>query len=230
MVGTKTPRNLILASLPDRDLILLNKDLIPLPMPRGMDVEQADRRIANVYFPETGFISIVDDIGADRSAEVGLVGREGMSGLAIVFGEERSAYGAYVQLPGTCQRLPAAKLRAAMEKSPALRQALMRYAHRFLGQAAHTASTNARASLDERLARWLLMAHDRVDGDEIALTHECLSLMLGVRRAGVTDALAVMSRRGLIGYRRGVITMLDREGMQRRAKGAYGKAERKMLI
>jgi hypothetical protein len=129
---------------------------------------------------------------------VGLIGCEGVTGLPIILGNDRSPNETFIQVAGNGIRIAADKLREAIAKSRSLELALLSFAHRFLNQTANTALSNGTATLEERLARWLLMAHDRLRGDEVPLTHEFLSLMLGVRRAGVTVALHYLEQRALI--------------------------------
>ena len=164
--------------------------------------------------------------------EVGLVGREGMTGTAVVLGDDQSPHETYIQVAGEGQRIPAAELRKAMKASQSLHGLLLRYVQAFMVQTAHTAIANARAKLDERLSRWILMAHDRMAGNTLALTHEFLALMLGVRRAGVTEALQSLARQRLIEPRRGEIVVLNRQGIVRRAGSSYGapEAEYRRLI
>jgi CRP-like cAMP-binding protein len=130
-----------------------------------------------------------------------------------------------MQFGGSGQRLAAAKLKACMEASVTLRRTLLNYGHAFYIQTAYTVLANARSKLEDRLSRWLLMAHDRVDGDKLTLTHEFLAIMLGVRRPGVTIALKFLEARGLIQTSRGVISIVDRKGLEESANGAYGTAE-----
>jgi hypothetical protein len=157
-----------------------------------------------------------------ETIEVGVIGREGMSGVSVVLGNgDRAPHETYMQIAGSGQRLSAQKLREAIAASSALHQVLLHYVHSFMTQITQTALANGRSTIEERLARWLLMAHDRVDGPEIALTHEFLSIMLGVRRSGVTTALQELERKGLIGHRRSFITIMDREGLEERSNGTY---------
>jgi CRP-like cAMP-binding protein len=144
----------------------------------------------------------------------------------VVLGDDRSPHETMVQVSGEAMRLPAADLRHAMDASPTLRNLLLRYSQAFMIQTSHTALANGRAKLEERLARWLLMAHDRIDGDELPLVHEFLAVMLGVRRAGVTVALHILEGQALIGARRGKIIVLDRQGLEEAANGIYGVPER----
>ena len=160
-----------------------------------------------------------------------MIGREGMTGLPIVLGNHRSPHATYIQASERAC-VPAAELRKATQTSVSLRNSLLKFVQAFGVQTTHTAISNARSRLDVRLARWLLMAHDRIGDDTLSLTHEFLSLMLGVRRPGVTEALHALRERGLIAYGRGQIVVKDRKGMERMAGEAYGtpEAEYRRLI
>ena len=160
-----------------------------------------------------------------KRLEVGLIGCEGYTGLPIVLGNDRSPHETFMQVPGEGMRISADKLREAISQSPSLQSALLRFAHAFMNQTANTALSNGTASLEERLARWLLMANDRLRGDEIPLTHEFLSLMLGVRRAGVTVALHYLQNRGVIDLARKQIVVTDRDGLRAAANGTYHQPE-----
>jgi CRP-like cAMP-binding protein len=160
-----------------------------------------------------------------RHAEIAVVGREGMTGLAIVYGTDCSPCEIFIQVEGEGQRILAADLRQVIDKSGTMLKYFLRYAHVFGVQSRYTALVNARGKLEERLARWLLMSRDRVDDDEMLLTHEFIALMLGVRRAGVTGALQALESKGLIDTARGSITMKDREGLEESANGLYGPPE-----
>ena len=148
-----------------------------------------------------------------------------MTGLPVVLGNDRSPNETFIQVEGTGSRIAADDLRRAMRKSDSLSRVLLNFVNAFLIQTSHTALSNGTASIEERLARWLLMAQDRLDGSEVPLTHEFLSLMLGVRRAGVTRALNQLSRKGLIRLLRGRIEIIDRAGLIRSANGSYGIPE-----
>ena len=167
-----------------------------------------------------------------KEVEVGLIGREGMTGLPIVFGNHRSPHATYIQAPGTGKCMPATELRKATQASLSLRDSLLKFVQAFGVQTTHTAVSNAQSKLDVRLARWLLMAHDRIGEDTLSLTHEFLSLMLGVRRPGVTEALHALGKQDLISYARGQITVKNRKGLERKAGTAYGipEAEYRRLI
>jgi len=147
----------------------------------------------------------------------------------IVLGNHRSPHATYVQVAGEGQRIGAARLRTAMAASGAMRALFLKYVQTFTIQTAHTAIANGRANIDERLSRWLLMAQDRIGGRELPLTHEFLAVMLGVRRAGVTEALSVLEGAKIIRAVRGQITVLDRKRLQERARDSYGVPEAEYL-
>ena len=167
-------------------------------MPILKDMERPNRRIDTVYFMEAGIASVVAVQADDTRIEVGLIGREGMSGSAVVLGGDQSPHSTYIQVAGAGLRMPAKELRKAMEASNSLRNLLLKFVQVFMVQTAHTAIANARSHIDQRLARWILMAHDRTGDTTLPLTHEFLALMLGVRRAGVTEALQSLRRQKLI--------------------------------
>jgi len=224
--NTSPSRNRLLAALSRADFALLQPHLRPVAMDLKKDLERPNRRIASVYFMESGIASVVA-VQPDKTAvEVGLIGWEGMSGSAIVLGGDQSPHSTYIQIAGRAQRLPAAKLRNAMRASETLRNLLLKFAQVFMVQTSHTAIANARSHIDRRLARWILMAHDRTRSNDLPLTHEFLALMLGVRRAGVTEALQSLTRRGLIETGRHHIVMLDRRGIAGVAGNSYGVPEK----
>ena len=148
-----------------------------------------------------------------------------MTGVAVILGTDRSPNETFMQLAGAGWRMPADRLRDAQARSVTLSRDFLRYAHLFLVQTSQTALSNGRSKIDERLARWLLMAHDRADSDQLKLTHDFLATMLGVRRPGVTVALSLLERQGLIQVHRGVISLIDRKGLEELSNGAYGAPE-----
>ena len=218
-------RNTLLSSLSTGDFDLLAPHLESVTLELRKTLEKPNKTIEAVYFPETGFASVVAVQRGGKEVEVGLIGREGMTGLPIVLGNHRSPHATYIQAPGKGHCIPASELRQAMQTSASLRDSLLKFVQAFGVQTAHTAICNARSKIDVRLARWLLMAQDRIQSDRLPLTHEFLSLMLAVRRPGVTDALKALRQRGLISYGRGEITINDRKRMARVAGEAYGTPE-----
>jgi CRP-like cAMP-binding protein len=217
--------NRLLRALSPEDFALLAPYLTLATLELRQSVERPNIPIEHCYFVESGIVSVVANSTRDRSAEVGLVGREGMTGLAIVMGDDRSPNDTYVQIAATGHRLPADRLREAMAASPALQKRLLRYAQAFLIQTVQTALANGTAKIEERLSRWILMSHDRIGHNDLPLTHEFLSIMLAVRRPGVTDALHQLEGRGMIRATRGQITVIDRAGLIRVADGSYGVPE-----
>ena len=185
-----------------------------------------NKPIKHAYFIEYGLGSVVATNGHQR-LEVGLIGCEGMTGLPIVLGNDRSPNETFMQVPGHGIRIAADKLREAIAQSRSFERRLLTFAHAFLNQTANTALANGTATLEARLARWLLMANDRLRGDEVPLTHEFLSLMLGVRRAGVTVGLHYLEQRALIRMARKQITIADRKGLETAANGTYRGPEKR---
>jgi CRP-like cAMP-binding protein len=217
--------NRLLAALSRADLDLLQPHLKHGPLKLRQDLERPNRRIDYVYFPHGGIASVVAVQVNDTRVEVGLVGYEGMTGTSTLLGSDRTPHSTYIQVAGEGQRIGTLKLRQAMEASKSLRMVLLRYVQVFMVQTAHTAISNARGRLDARLARWLLMAHDRVRSETLPLTHEFLSLMLGVRRPGVTEALHSLESQKLIYTGTGKIAVRNRKGLERAAGNSYGMPE-----
>jgi len=218
-------RNCILSRLAAADFRLLKPDLEAVDLPLRKVLERRQRRVDNIYFPESGLASVVANGSGKKAIEVGIIGREGMTGLAVVLGNNRPHHETYIQIAGNGQRLKASALRKALDHSSSLHCSLLQYAHSFHNQTARTALANGRSTIEERLARWLLMANDRVGGDELPLTHGCLAVTLGVTRPGVTVALQELERVRSIARRRGSIIILDREALKQRSNGAYHPAD-----
>lgn len=212
-----------MSKLPPDILSLFGPHLLSVPLTSYQRVQRRTQPIDYVYFPESGLLSLLALEGA-RHIEVGLIGYEGMSGLPLILGNDSSPHEYVVQVSGTAHRLPTAVLRAALQSSVPLREMLANYAHSMMIQMAYSALAIGQAKLEERLARWLLMSQDRV-GDELPLTHDNLSFSLGVRRAGVTEALHRLQSARLIRTSRGRVVITDRAGLQRIARGLYGTPE-----
>jgi CRP-like cAMP-binding protein len=222
-----TVTNHVLAGLSVQDFGRLAPHLEAVDLPLRKMLERRQRKITSVYFPESGFASVVANGGSGQAIEVGLIGREGMTGLAVVLGVDRPVRNeTYMQAPGAGWCLAAAKLRAAIDQSTSLHRSFLRYAHDFQMQTTETALANGRSKNEARLARWLLMADDRVDGDELPLTQEFLSVMLGTPRPGVTVAVKALVRAGFISTRRSRITVIDRNALEKHANGTYSRPPR----
>jgi CRP-like cAMP-binding protein len=224
-----TPRpteqaNRLLALSKASDLEHLLPHLTAVDLPLHQRLEVPGRPIEHVYFIEQGIASVVVNGRKEGAIEAGVIGREGMTGLATVLETDRSPHEIFMQVAGSGQRITVDKFRQALGRCPDLDRNARRFVHVFMVQVSYTALANGRGRLEERLARWLVMASDRVDGD-LPLTHEFLATMLGVRRPGVTLALSLLEKRGLIGRRRGLIVVVDRAGLIALCRGSYGQAE-----
>jgi CRP-like cAMP-binding protein len=217
--------NKLLALMPREDWQFLSEHLEDVDLPLRMKLEIGHKPIEFAYFIGAGFASVVANGVKSRPIEVGVIGREGMTGMAIVMGTDRSPHETFIQAAGKGQRISVSKLRQRLDDSEGLRRTLLRYGHVLGIQTAQTALSNGRDKLEERLARWLLMAQDRIDGDELPLTHEFLAMMLGVRRPGVTISLNLLEKQGVIQSTRGVIVIVDRTGLEECANGSYGTPE-----
>jgi CRP-like cAMP-binding protein len=217
--------NRLLLSLSAHDFSLLQPQLEPVPLPVRTRLIEPNTPIEHVYFLEQGIASVVAATPQGRRIEVGIIGQEGLAGIPVLLGTDRTPHECFIQMPGSALRIRADDLRRAVAASASLHQHLLRFVQAITIQTAQTALSNGSHTIEERLARWLLMCHDRVDGDDLATTHEFLSLMLGVRRAGVTLALQALEGRGLISTKRGQITVLDRAKLEAVAGDSYGVAE-----
>jgi CRP-like cAMP-binding protein len=186
---------------------------------------EENRPIEHVWFVEEGLGSVIA-IGPDNEqVEVAHVGPEGLAGKAVLLGVDRSTNRTLMQVAGSGLRVPVVRLRDALDASATLRPFLLRYIQVTLTQLSQTALANGRYNLQERLARWLLMCHDRLATDDMALTHEFLSLMLGVRRSGVTEAIHLLEGIHVIKATRGQIRIIDRARLEEIAGGSYGLPE-----
>ncbi|WP_236037738.1 Crp/Fnr family transcriptional regulator [Belnapia arida] len=220
------PRNRLLAALPAEDLAWLRPKLKLVELELRQTLASPEQRIEHVYFLETGWVSVLAPLDDGDSAEVGLAGVEGMTGWPVALGDDTAEFEVMVQCAGTAWRLTNADFRDALEASAALRDLMMRFVLAQHSQIAWTAACNGRHNIEQRLARWLLMAHDRSEGDTFPITHEFLSVMLGVRRAGVTVAAGMLQRAGMIRYGGGRMTITDRPGLEASCCECYGSARR----
>jgi CRP-like cAMP-binding protein len=219
-------RNRLLAALPPDSLARLWPQLTPVELELREVLHRPEQPIRTVYFPDHGWCSMLAPMEDGDSAEVGLIGRDGLVGLPVVLGEPFDDLEAMVQCQGSALSIDASMLQAEMERDPVLRTLLLRYALLHLAQVSRTAACNGRHHIDQRLARWLLMAHDRADGDEFPMTHEFLGMMLGVRRAGITVAAGALQKAGMISYRIGRMRITDRPGLESVACECYGIGRR----
>ena len=182
---------------------------------------EAGKPIDFVYFPRSGVASMVKNMTDGNSAEVGTIGNEGLVGSPLLFGQDTGPGTVHVEVPGEGYRMPARAFRDLLARSSTLQDLMQRYAFAMFNQVAQLAACNQFHEVEQRCSRWLLMVQDRMPGDGFPLTHEVLSLMLGVRRSSVTVAAGRLSDSGLIEYRRGHITIVDRAGLERRSCECY---------
>ncbi len=203
----------------DSQRLLANSEQVDLVY--GDVLCEANKPLRHVYFPNSGIISLLTSLDGHESVEVGLVGREGMAGMGLFLGSVISPVLMLVQGNGTATRMKAASFRNEIKFNPALQRELSHYLYAFMAQVAQTAACNRHHLLVQRLARWLLMTHDRVQSNEFHLTQAFLAHMLGVRRVGVTRAAGVLLKKNLINYRRGEITIINRKGLERASCRCY---------
>jgi CRP-like cAMP-binding protein len=206
--------NRILSALPLEEYERISTRLEYVAMPLGQILYRPEEPMSYVYFPLRGTISITAMMRDGSEVEVGVVGREGMLGLPLVLGTDSAPLKALVQVPDGAMRLRAGAFIEVLESCKGLRRMLLRYAQAFFVQTAITAACNRLHPFEGRLARWLLMTSDRAQSDTLPLTQEFLSIMLGVRRAGVTEACGVLASQGLIEKARGRIRISDSRGLQ----------------
>jgi len=216
------PQNKILAALPSEEYDRLLSHLTPVSLPLGESLYETEDRIKYVYFVNTGVVSLVTHLKEGSGVEVGLVGNEGMVGLSIALGDDLSPNQAIVQIAGEGMRMGAAALREELKQGGLLQTLLLRFTMAMLRQVSQSAACNRSHHVAERLARWLLTCHDRVEGDELRLTQEFIAEMLGTRRAGVSEAAGILQGAGLIRYSRGHITVTDRAGLGEFSCECYG--------
>ena len=214
-------KNRILAAFPQPELGRFLSSLEPVSLAQRQVLYEVGAPFEHIYFIEAGVASVLTSMADGSTIEVGMIGREGIVGAAALLGAERSAQHVVIQVSGDALRMLGAECRAAFDESAAVRAPVLRYIQAFLDLSAQTAACNRLHSIEQRCARWLLMARDRVDGDVMPMTHEFLASMLGVRRAGVTETVGELHRSGLIQNHRGAVTILDSEGLEAAACECY---------
>lgn len=214
-------RNGILASLPRPQLEELIPRLERCSLAHREMLVEANEPVRHVHFPLSGVVSLIIATVNGATVEVAMVGHEGMVGLPVLFGSETTAISAVVQVPGESLRMATPAFRSEVEAYGAMVRSLHRYAEALLFQIAQSSACTHQHSVRQRCARWLLTARDRVGNDEFALTQEALAQMLGVRRASVSAAAARLQRQGLIRYRRGMITIVDRTVLEQSSCECY---------
>lgn len=213
--------NRILAALPAREYQRLEPYLMPVSLDNGTVLYHADEPIDTVYFPDKAIISLVTTLETGITTEIGIVGRTGMVGLPVILGSGRSYNQAMVQLPNGVTKISAKVVKKEFDRGEELQRLLLLYTEARLKEVSQLVVCNRHHTIEERLARWLLMVQDLIQSNELALTQEFMGNMLGVRRSGVTIAAGVLQRAGMIRYARGKITILDRKALKDTACECY---------
>jgi CRP-like cAMP-binding protein len=222
VVSGQPVRNKLLLALPRNETDILFPNLEFLPLPVGTDLSKKGVKIKFGYFLNEGLASVLSVMKSEKSIEVGLCGREGFVGLPLTVGFTTSPAQIVMQIGGSGFKINAAELLTALRQCPNLAMALARFSHEMGFQAAQVAACNRLHEMDERLARWLLMSQDRLDGNVVPLTQDYLSHMLGTRRASVTVAAGMLQKAGLITYKRGAVTIEDRTRLEEACCECYG--------
>jgi CRP-like cAMP-binding protein len=222
MTANHTPReNRLLAALPAAEFARLEPQLKLVAMPLGTVLYESGIRLKHVYFPSTLIVSLLFDMADGASAEIAVVGNDGVVGVSLFMGGESTPSRAVVQTAGHAYRLSGALLKGEFGLAGPMQRLLLRYTQTLIMQMAQTAACNRYHSLDQQLCRWLLLSLDRLASNELVVTHELISNMLGVRRESVTEAAGNLQDAGLIQYRRGHITVTDRPGLEARSCECY---------
>jgi CRP-like cAMP-binding protein len=222
MPATISPKeNRLLAALPESDFQDLLPDLEPVALTLGQVLHESGGTMVHAYFPTTSIVSLLNVLESGASAEIAVVGNEGVVGISLFMGGGSTPSRAVVQSAGQAFRLKAAIVRKQFEKPGPLMHLLLRYTQALLTQMAQTAGCNRHHSLNQQLCRWLLLSLDRLQGNNLLMTQELIANMLGVRREGVTEAALRLQHAGLIRYKRGQIAVLDRPGLEKRSCECY---------
>jgi CRP-like cAMP-binding protein len=214
-------RNSILVGLPPSEQDAIFKKLEFIELPLSIVLNEKGEQIKFAYFINSGLASVLNVLSDGKSVEVGLTGKEGFVGMPLIVGFSTSSARVIMQVKGSAYRIAAADLAIVLSRCPTLEKSLSRYSHHLGMQATHVAACNRLHEVDERLARWLLMSQDRLDGDVVPLTQEFLAHMLGTRRASVTVAAGMLQKAGLITYRRGSVTINDRSELENASCECY---------
>jgi CRP-like cAMP-binding protein len=218
--------NRFLATLPPHDFSLLAPHLRTIPLERGVMLHDVGEEIEHVYFPHSGMVSLVAVMQSSADVETATIGRAGVIGASAGLGAKQSVGRAIVQLPGTGAWLSACQFHAAANRSQGIRDLIVRYNDLLLAQVQQSVVCNALHTMEGRLCRWLLQAHDCMDGNAIPLTQEFLGQVLGVRRTTVTIAAQLLQSSGLIQYRRGLIQIVDRPQLEELSCECYAVVRR----
>jgi len=222
MAPVADPReNQLLAALPEAEWARWLPHMEAVEMPLGKVLYESGGRLAHVYFPTTSIVSLLYEMENGASAEIAVVGREGLVGVSLFMGGESTPSRAVVQSAGHAFRLKAALMLQEFNRAGPALHLLLRYTQALITQMSQTAVCNRHHSLDQQLCRWLLLSLDRLNSNDLVMTQELIANMLGVRREGVTEAAGNLQEAGLIRYRRGHITVTDRAGLEQRTCECY---------
>jgi CRP-like cAMP-binding protein len=219
-------KNRLLAALPDRQWQEWTTQLERVQLPLGLVLYESGDTLGYMYFPITAIVSLLYVMENGASAEIAVVGNEGLVGVSLFMGGESTSSRAVVQSAGFGCRIRAKVMKDEFDKGGPVLHLLLRYTQALLTQMAQTAVCNRHHSLDQQLCRWLLLSLDRMEGDELVMTQELIANMLGVRREGVTEAALKLQKAGLITYARGHITVLNRQGVEARTCECYAVVKR----
>jgi len=230
MASALTPqRNQLLSSLPELESAPWLSQLESVDLPLGKVLYESGGKLTHVYFPTTSIVSLLYVMENGASAEIAVVGNEGIVGISLFMGGESTPSRAVVQSAGEGLRLKANILMQEFNRAGPMLHLLLRYTQALITQMAQTAVCNRHHSLDQQLCRWLLLSLDRLHSNRLVMTQELIANMLGVRREGVTEAAGDLHRAGLIDYQRGRITVLDRPGLERRTCECYAVVKKDMI-
>lgn len=213
--------NQLLAALPEAEWQRWSPQLEAIEMPLGQVLHESGSKMSHVYFPTTAIVSLLYVMENGASAEIAVVGNEGIVGISLFMGGESTPSRAVVQSAGHGYRLRAGKMKDEFNRAGPVLHLLLRYTQALITQMAQTAVCNRHHTLDQQLCRWLLLSLDRLHGNKLAMTQELIANMLGVRREGVTEAASRLQDAGLISYARGLILVLDRKGLEARSCECY---------
>jgi CRP-like cAMP-binding protein len=227
MPTRRSPKqNHLLAALPAAELLRLSPHLERVPLPLGAVIYESGGEQDYVYFPASGIVSLLYVMNDGSSAEIAVVGNEGMVGIALFMGGETTPSRAVVQSSGSAYRLAAAAIKAEFARGAALQHLLLRYTQSLITQMTQTAVCNRHHVLEQQLCRWLLLSLDRLPSSQLVMTQQLIANMLGVRREGVTEAAGRLQADGLINYSRGRINVLDRAKLEERVCECYAVVRR----
>lgn len=221
MQGVNALQNHLLSALPDEEYSLIKSQLEPVTLKLGQVIYESGDKLSHVYFPTTAVISLLYIMENGGTAEIGIAGNNGLIGYALFMGGETTSSRAVVQIAGDAVRMTGPDVKSAFARGGVFQKVLLRYTQSLITQISQTAVCNRLHSVEQQLCRWLLINHDQLPADKIVMTHDLIANMLGVRREGVSLAAARLKEVGVIEYKRGTITVLDREKLESVACECY---------